>query len=89
MPPIWSGWRGRAPAHIQRRIGPKEVGPFGLLQPIVDGIKLMTKQLFLPKGADPVLFMAAPLMVMVPAIMSFMTIPFSETLVARESILAC
>ncbi len=79
---VWCERKGAA--HIQRRVGPKEVGPYGLLQPIADGIKLMTKQLFLPKGADPLLFMAAPLMVMVPAIMSFMVIPFSETFVARE-----
>ena len=71
-------------AHIQRRIGPKEVGPFGLLQPLVDGIKLMTKQLIVPDGVDPVLFKIAPILVMVPAIMSFVTIPFSETLVARK-----
>jgi len=71
-------------AHIQRRIGPKEVGPFGLLQPLVDGIKLMTKQLIVPDGVDPVLFKIAPILVMVPAIMSFVTIPFSDTLVARE-----
>ena len=79
---VWCERKGAG--HIQRRIGPKEVGPFGLLQPIADGIKLMTKQLFLPKGVDPILFMVAPLMVMVPAIMSFMVIPFSETFVARE-----
>ena len=79
---VWCERKGAG--HIQRRIGPKEVGPYGLLQPIADGIKLMTKQLFLPKGVDPVLFMVAPLMVMVPAIMSFCVIPFSETFVARE-----
>jgi NADH-quinone oxidoreductase subunit H len=79
---VWCERKGAA--HIQRRIGPKEVGPYGLLQPIADGIKLMTKQLFLPKGTDPILFMVAPLMVMVPAIMSFCVIPFSETFVARE-----
>ncbi len=79
---VWLERKGAA--HIQRRIGPKEVGPFGLLQPMVDGIKLMTKQILIPDGVDPVLFRLAPILAMVPAIMSFVTIPFSETLVARN-----
>jgi NADH-quinone oxidoreductase subunit H len=79
---VWLERKGAA--HIQRRIGPKEVGPFGLLQPMVDGIKLMTKQILIPDGVDPLLFRLAPILAMVPAIMSFVTIPFSATLVARN-----
>ncbi len=71
-------------AHIQRRIGPKDVGPCGLLQPLADGIKLMSKQLFAPDGADPILYRLAPVMILVPAVMSFVTIPFSESLAARN-----
>jgi len=70
--------------HIQRRIGPKEVGPYGLLQPLADGVKLMSKQLLVPDGVDPILFKVAPLMVLVPAVMSFVTIPFGEHLAARN-----
>jgi NADH-quinone oxidoreductase subunit H len=79
---VWVERKGAG--HIQRRIGPKEVGPYGLLQPLADGAKLMSKQILMPKGIDKPLFMIAPVLAMVPAIMSFVTIPFSETLVARD-----
>ena len=79
---VWVERKGAG--HIQRRTGPKEVGPFGLLQPLADGAKLMSKQIIFPDGIDKPLFMIAPLLAMVPAIMIFVTIPFSETLVARD-----
>ncbi len=79
---VWLERKGAA--RIQRRIGPKEVGPCGLLQPMVDGIKLMTKQILVPDGVDPILFRLAPVLAIVPAIMCFVTIPYSETLVARD-----
>ncbi len=79
---VWVERKGAA--HIQRRTGPKEVGPFGLLQPLADGAKLMSKQIVIPDGVDKPLFMLAPLLAMVPAVMIFVTIPFSETLIARD-----
>lgn len=79
---VWVERKGAG--HFQRRIGPKEVGPYGLLQTVVDGIKLMSKQLFVPDHVDPILFRVAPLLILIPAVMSFVTIPFSETLVARN-----
>ena len=79
---VWA--ERKVAAHIQRRIGPKEVGPFGLLQPLVDGIKLMTKQIIIPQGIDPILVRLAPPLLLIPAVMSFVTIPFSEHLVARD-----
>ncbi|HSL38955.1 MAG TPA: complex I subunit 1 family protein [Desulforhopalus sp.] len=79
---VWAERRGAA--RIQRRPGPNINGPLGLFQPPLDGIKLMAKQLTIPGGADRALFIAAPVLAMFPAIMSFVTIPFSETIVAKN-----
>ncbi|WP_136798544.1 MULTISPECIES: NADH-quinone oxidoreductase subunit NuoH [Desulfosediminicola] len=79
---VWAERRGAG--RIQRRPGPNINGPLGLLQPPADGLKLMAKQLIIPGGADKVLFVAAPVLAMFPALMSFVTIPFSETIVAHD-----
>ncbi len=79
---VWAERRGAA--RIQRRPGPNINGPLGLLQPPLDGIKLMAKQLTIPGGADKAMFIAAPVLAMFPAIMSFVTIPFSDTIVAKN-----
>ncbi len=71
-------------AWMQLRRGPTEVGPWGLIQPVADGIKLLSKQILLPRDANIPLFLLAPIMVVVPAIVSLVTIPFSETLVAHR-----
>jgi NADH-quinone oxidoreductase subunit H len=71
-------------AWFQRRLGPTEVGPHGLWQPLADGIKLAGKQIIVPDGVDGILFRIAPVMISVPAIVNLVTIPFSETLVARN-----
>ena len=63
-------------AWIQDRKGPNRVGPWGLLQPLADLIKLLTKEDFRPAGADRWLFYLAPAMAAVPAIMIFAVIPF-------------
>jgi len=61
---------------IQDRYGPNRAGPFGLLQPLADGIKMLTKEDFKPAGADKWLFYLAPAMAAIPAIMIFAVIPF-------------
>jgi NADH-quinone oxidoreductase subunit H len=63
-------------AWIQDRKGPNRVGPFGLLQPLADLVKMLTKEDVLPADADKWLFYLAPAMAAIPAIMTFAVIPF-------------
>jgi NADH-quinone oxidoreductase subunit H len=73
-------------AWIQDRKGPNRVGPYGLLQPLADLVKLLTKEDFRPIGADKWLFYLAPAMAAIPAIMIFSVIPFGAplTIMGRE-----
>ncbi|MEM7228503.1 MAG: NADH-quinone oxidoreductase subunit NuoH [Planctomycetota bacterium] len=67
-------------SYIQDRMGPTRVGPLGLLQPIADGLKLFFKEDFIPKGADKTLFILAPVLTVMPALVSFAVIPWAEPL---------
>ncbi|MFQ5670694.1 MAG: NADH-quinone oxidoreductase subunit NuoH [Acidobacteriota bacterium] len=64
---------------MQSRIGPKRVGPSGVLQTIADGIKLLLKEDIIPSKADRWVFRLAPLIMLVPALAAFSVIPFSGT----------
>ena len=66
----------RALARIQVRIGPNRAGPQGLLQPLADAVKLIFKEEFTPARADKVLFVLAPIMTVVPALIIAAVIPF-------------
>jgi NADH-quinone oxidoreductase subunit H len=63
-------------AWVQVRLGPMRVGPYGVLQPIADVVKLMTKEDITPVRADKILFTAAPMIALVPALIVFAVIPF-------------
>lgn len=63
-------------AFMQDRLGPNRVGPAGLLQTIADGIKLLFKEEIVPAGADKPIYYLAPMLVMVPALCTFVVIPF-------------
>jgi NADH-quinone oxidoreductase subunit H len=71
---IWA--ERRILGYMQARPGPNRAGPFGLLQSLMDGIKLPLKEDIVPRGVDKVLFWVAPAISVIPAFISFAIIPF-------------
>jgi NADH-quinone oxidoreductase subunit H len=71
---IW--FERRVVARMQHRIGPNVNGPFGLLQSLADGVKLALKEDIVPKAADKLVFVIAPVISTVPAFLAFAVIPF-------------
>jgi NADH-quinone oxidoreductase subunit H len=67
---------------IQNRYGPNRVGPFGLLQPLADGIKLLIKEDVVPIRADKVVHFLAPIMMLLPAILALGVIPYGRNMTA-------
>src|SRR3990172_12277926 len=70
----------RAIARFQVRIGPNRAGPWGLLQPVADGVKLIFKEELIPDQADKFLFVLAPVITVVPVLLLMAVIPFGPDL---------
>jgi NADH-quinone oxidoreductase subunit H len=71
-------------AHMQLRPGPMEVGWHGSIQTIADALKLMGKELITPKDVDRWVYLAAPIVIFLPVLLSFLVIPFSRNLIIRD-----
>lgn len=67
--------------YMQVRIGPNRVGPWGLIQPIADGLKLLLKEIIIPSRSSKGIFIIAPMLAIAPALAAWAVIPFTDTLV--------
>ena len=66
-------------ADMQNRIGPQRAGPFGILQTLADGVKLFFKEQITPRKVELGLYLAAPVLAVIPAFLMFMVVPFGES----------
>lgn len=71
---VWA--ERKVAARFQDRIGPNRVGPLGLLQPIADAIKLITKEDLVPRAADKVVHLIAPMLLLISALLTLAVVPF-------------
>jgi NADH-quinone oxidoreductase subunit H len=70
---VWA--ERRIVAFMQNRLGPTRAGPFGMMQTLADGLKLMFKESMTPRKAEVLLYLAAPVMALIPALLIFLVVP--------------
>ncbi|MBM3834235.1 MAG: NADH-quinone oxidoreductase subunit NuoH [Verrucomicrobia bacterium] len=71
----------KALGRIQNRFGPNRVGPWGLLQPVADGLKMLTKEDIIPRPADRIVHFLAPVALIVPSLLALSVIPYGRNMV--------
>jgi NADH-quinone oxidoreductase subunit H len=82
---VWVERRGMA--LIQDRRGPNRIGPFGLIQPLADALKFIFKEEVIPAGADRVMFILAPILALIPAMTTFVVVPFGPEIVVKDTVI--
>ena len=75
----------RIVAFMQNRLGPTRAGPIGILQTLADGVKLMFKESMTPSRADVFLYLAAPVMALIPAFLIFLVIPVGAPITVGDT----
>jgi NADH-quinone oxidoreductase subunit H len=70
---------------MQNRLGPERAGPFGILQTLADGLKLMVKESMTPARAEVLLYLAAPVMALLPALLIFLVIPIGAPITIGDT----
>ena len=79
---VWA--ERRILGRFQNRLGPNRWGPFGLLQPIADLLKLLTKEDLIPRGADRIAFSLVPIIMVSPVILMLAVIPFAKNTILAD-----
>jgi NADH-quinone oxidoreductase subunit H len=77
-------WERKAIGFTQIRLGPNRVGPYGLLQPIADAVKILTKEIILPTKASSGLFFLGPVMTIMPVLAAWAVVPFGPEVVLAD-----
>tara|TARA_B100000686_G_scaffold51092_1_gene54916 strand:- start:1784 stop:2950 length:1167 start_codon:yes stop_codon:yes gene_type:complete len=75
---LYTWFERRLLGRFQGRLGPNRAGPFGILQPIADAVKLLTKEDIMARGVDKVVFTIAPVLMLAPTLLVLAVIPFGE-----------
>jgi NAD(P)H-quinone oxidoreductase subunit 1 len=71
-------------AAVQQRVGPEFMGPFGLLVPVADVLKLLFKEDITPANTEPLLFTLGPVIVVLPVLLSYLIVPFGQNLIVTD-----
>ncbi len=77
-------WERKFAAFLQDRIGPDRAGPFGILQPIADGVKMFMKEEFIPSNCNKFLFILGPSMFMLTALLTGTMVPWTHDLITSS-----